>query len=179
LHIGGASLQQKLAVLRQHYDGDDQDESDRVIPVFADIIHVLAPREMELASSRAAVKPRFLTIPMRLQLKRCDFRPSAATGALVSLGHGHRPVIREREDRAMTITILDPNYQGPFGNTLLHSAVVSGDLDEVQRLLAAGANPRIANRDGKTPLHAASILGYARIEELLRGDIGRGKSAVD
>jgi uncharacterized protein len=72
----------------------------------------------------------------------------------------------------MKITILDPNYQGPFGNTLLHGAVVSGDLDEVQRLLAAGADPRIANRDGKTPMHAAALLGHAKIEALLRSNVG-------
>jgi hypothetical protein len=33
--------------------------------------------------------------------------------------------------------IRNPNAQGPFGNTLLHSAVVSGDAREVERLLAA------------------------------------------
>jgi ankyrin repeat protein len=74
----------------------------------------------------------------------------------------------------MKITILDPNYQGPFGNTLLHGAVVSGDVAEVQRLLAAGADPRIANREGKTPLHAAAILGHARIEQLLRSNVSGG-----
>jgi ankyrin repeat protein len=42
----------------------------------------------------------------------------------------------------------NPNTQGPFGNTLLHSAVAGGDLGEVHRLLAAGANPRIPNREG-------------------------------
>ena len=36
-----------------------------------------------------------------------------------------------------------PNTQGPFGNTLLHSAAADGDVGEVQRLLAAGADPRI------------------------------------
>src|SRR5688572_17786926 len=45
--------------------------------------------------------------------------------------------------------------QGPFGNTLLHSAVVSNDVEEVRRLLKAGANPRIANREGQTPLRVA------------------------
>jgi ankyrin repeat protein len=59
------------------------------------------------------------------------------------------------------------NYQGPFGNTLLHGAVVSGDLGEVRRLLAAGADPNIRNRDGKTPLHAAKILGYPKVYALL------------
>jgi ankyrin repeat protein len=63
--------------------------------------------------------------------------------------------------------IHDPNFQGPFGNTLLHSAVVSGDVDEVNRLLAVGADPRIANRDGKTPVHAAALLGHSAIAELL------------
>ena len=73
----------------------------------------------------------------------------------------------------MPLAIHDPNFQGPFGNTLLHSAVVSGDLDEVHRLLAAGADPHIANRDGKTPVHAAALLGHAAIEELLGRHVSR------
>jgi ankyrin repeat protein len=69
----------------------------------------------------------------------------------------------------MTPAIRDPNYQGPFGNTLLHGAVVSGDLNEVKRLLAAGADPNIANRDGKTPVQAAAILGRPKVYALLAG----------
>lgn len=61
----------------------------------------------------------------------------------------------------------NPNYQGPFGNTLLHSAVISGNIQEVERLLSAGADPNIANRDGHTPLHAAVICGHASIHDLL------------
>ena len=60
------------------------------------------------------------------------------------------------------------DYQDPFGNTLLHGAVVSGDAEEVARLLAAGADAGIANREGRTPLHAAQIFGHAEIENLLR-----------
>lgn len=67
----------------------------------------------------------------------------------------------------MPRTIRDPNYQGPFGNTLLHSAVVSGDIREVERLLAAGADPTIPNRTGHTALHAAAILGHRELHELL------------
>jgi ankyrin repeat protein len=69
--------------------------------------------------------------------------------------------------RRSTPVIGNPNYQDPFGNTLLHSAVVSGYLGEVERLLAAGADSRIANRDGLTALHAARIFGHAEIEKLL------------
>jgi ankyrin repeat protein len=61
----------------------------------------------------------------------------------------------------------NPNYQGPFGNTLLHGAVISGDVQEVKRLLSAGADPNIANRDGRTPMDVAMILGHLSISELL------------
>jgi ankyrin repeat protein len=70
--------------------------------------------------------------------------------------------------RAFGSSLGNPNYQGPFGNTLLHGAVVSGDLREVKRLLAAGADPRIANRDGKTPAQAAALLGHIRIQVVLQ-----------
>ena len=79
----------------------------------------------------------------------------------------------------MSLAIREPDYRDPFGNTLLHSAVVSGDLEEVQRLLAAGADPGIANRDGRTPVDAAALLGHAEIEKLLRGDVGGGQAAVN
>jgi len=61
------------------------------------------------------------------------------------------------------------NTQGPFGNTLLHSAVASNDLKEVRRLLKAGADPRIVNRDGQTPLRVAAILGHDDIYRTLSG----------
>jgi hypothetical protein len=67
----------------------------------------------------------------------------------------------------MAPSIGNPNRQGPFGNTLLHSAVANGDLHEVQRLLAAGANPRIENREGHTALRVAVILGHDDISRLL------------
>ena len=72
----------------------------------------------------------------------------------------------------MAKTLGNPNRQGPFGNTLLHSAVAGGDLNEVQRLLSAGANPRIVNREGHTALRVAVILGHEDIYRALaaRGD---------
>jgi ankyrin repeat protein len=70
----------------------------------------------------------------------------------------------------MSLEIGNPNYQGPFGNTLLHGAVISRDPREVRRLLAAGANPRIANRDGQTPLQVAALLGDHRLYRLMASD---------
>ena len=70
----------------------------------------------------------------------------------------------------MHSAIGNPNYQGPFGNTLLHGAVVNNDVKEVRRLLAAGADPRIANREGRTPLQAARLLGHPALYPLLGQD---------
>lgn len=63
--------------------------------------------------------------------------------------------------------VRNPNTQGPFGNTMLHSAVLYGDIGEVRRLLAAGADPQIANHEGQTPLRVAVILGREDIRVLL------------
>jgi ankyrin repeat protein len=58
---------------------------------------------------------------------------------------------------------VDLDYQGPFGNTLLHVAAAAGDVREVKRLLAAGADPRIANREGRTPLEVARMARKPRV----------------
>jgi len=52
------------------------------------------------------------------------------------------------------------------GETPLIIAVRAGDLDEVRRLLDAGANPRIGG-GGETPLHAAARRGPLALVELL------------
>jgi ankyrin repeat protein len=69
----------------------------------------------------------------------------------------------------MGASVGNPNYQGPFGNTLLHSAVASGDVREVERLLAAGADPLIVNRHGQSALRVAVIAGYPAVYHVLAG----------
>jgi ankyrin repeat protein len=64
---------------------------------------------------------------------------------------------------------MNLNYQGPFGNTLLHVAAMSGDVREVKRLLAAGADPRIRNREGRTARELAALVRKPRIVALLVG----------
>jgi ankyrin repeat protein len=72
----------------------------------------------------------------------------------------------------MRSAIGNPNYQGPFGNMLLHGAVLSNDRREVERLLSAGADPRIANREGRSPLQVAELLGHAELYQLLNRHSG-------
>ena len=69
----------------------------------------------------------------------------------------------------MPVDFENPNRQGPFGNTLLHSAVASGDAGEVRRLLDAGANPGIANRDGHTALRVAVLMGRGDLYDMMGG----------
>lgn len=49
------------------------------------------------------------------------------------------------------------NYQNDDGNTALHIACRTGNIDIIQRLIQAGADGMIRNNDpGNTPLHEAS-----------------------
>jgi ankyrin repeat protein len=63
----------------------------------------------------------------------------------------------------------NPNYQGPFGNTLLHGAAAYGDVREVERLLAAGADPSLTNRHGHNALRIAVIAGHPAVYHVLAG----------
>lgn len=53
------------------------------------------------------------------------------------------------------------------GNTALIMASGAGDLESVQRLLALGADPFVANRYGETPLYLALQNGHRAVAELL------------
>jgi ankyrin repeat protein len=72
----------------------------------------------------------------------------------------------------MPASIDNPNYQGPFGNTLLHGAVLSNDRSEVERLLSAGADPRIANREGRSAIQVAELLGHTDLYQVLHRHSG-------
>ena len=64
---------------------------------------------------------------------------------------------------------IDINATQPDGTTALHWAAHWNDLDAVNLLLRAGANPKIANRYGATPLSEAASAGNApMIEALLK-----------
>ena len=49
----------------------------------------------------------------------------------------------------------DLNAQDSKGRTPLHQAMYGGDLEEAEILIVLGADPRVPNRQGKTPLEVA------------------------
>ena len=56
--------------------------------------------------------------------------------------------------------MTNPNTQGPFGNTLLHSAADGGQEELAAALLSLGVDPRLRNRAGKRPIEIARERGY-------------------
>ncbi|XP_051762511.1 BRCA1-associated RING domain protein 1 isoform X2 [Ctenopharyngodon idella] len=55
------------------------------------------------------------------------------------------------------------------GETPLHLAAIKGDVEEVRKLLALGADPNLKDNAGWTPLHEACNLGHLGVvEELLQ-----------
>jgi uncharacterized protein len=58
------------------------------------------------------------------------------------------------EDRDKPLTAADGSAE-----TALHYAAWVGDLDEVRRLIEAGADPDLTDSIGETPLHGAAASG--------------------
>ena len=75
--------------------------------------------------------------------------------------------------RRVVQTGIDVNHVNDLGWTALLEAVILGDggarhQEIVRILLAAGADPAIADSDGVTPLQHAEQRGYHEIAALLR-----------
>jgi ankyrin repeat protein len=59
------------------------------------------------------------------------------------------------------------NVRDPQHRTPLHGAALRGDLSEVRRLLASGADPSAADADGFTPLHFAAQQSHVDVASVL------------
>ncbi|MEM7222117.1 MAG: ankyrin repeat domain-containing protein [Pseudomonadota bacterium] len=82
-------------------------------------------------------------------------------------------VLRRYEDEDLPdfleMRFTDVNQVGLFGNTPLEVAAVRGDLEEIDALLAAGADHNARCELGCTPLHGAAGQGHAEaVTRLLR-----------
>jgi ankyrin repeat protein len=65
------------------------------------------------------------------------------------------------------IEIVDPNQPGAVDDTLLHLTARRGALDDIQTLVAAGADINIIGDLGNTPLHSAAMTGQLDAVKLL------------
>ena len=65
------------------------------------------------------------------------------------------------------IEIVDVNQPGAVGDTLLHIAARTGQLNDVIDLLACGADANRAGDMGFTPLHQAAMKGRVEVMKLL------------
>jgi ankyrin repeat protein len=95
------------------------------------------------------------------------------TALIPAADRGHVEYVRE-----ILKTKINVNHVNNLGWTALLEAVILGDggsrhTEIVRLLLAAGANPNLADRDGVTPLQHARRRGYSSMIRLLEQAGGR------
>src|SRR5699024_10253684 len=83
-------------------------------------------------------------------LSSCSLAPSRQQFAMASVT-GDVPEIQEQLDRKININAVLDNA----GNTAMHMAALHGQLQVLQLLRQAGANPNILNKRGKTAFDIA------------------------
>jgi ankyrin repeat protein len=71
-------------------------------------------------------------------------------------------IVRELLDAGAPI-----NARSGAGGTPLHTAAYTGDREVVELLLARGADARVANNDGKSPIDLARERGHAKLAEVM------------
>ncbi len=92
------------------------------------------------------------------------------TALIPAADRGHLPYVRE----LLRTTGIDVNHVNHLGWTALLEAVILGDggpvhTEIVRELLAHGADPQVADRQGRTPLDHARSAGYLEMVRLLQG----------
>ena len=95
------------------------------------------------------------------------------TALIPACHYGHVETVK-----ALLATKIDIDHANRLGWTALLEAVILGDggpahTEIVRLLLAAGANARIADRDGVTPLEHAKRRGFTSMMRLLEGNASR------
>jgi len=95
------------------------------------------------------------------------------TALIPAAHHGHVETVRE-----LLATAIEVDHVNNLGWTALLEAIILGDggprhTEIVRMLLAAGANPNVADRQGVTPLEHARARGYRPIAAMLASAGGR------
>ncbi|KAG6960257.1 hypothetical protein JG687_00008345 [Phytophthora cactorum] len=91
----------------------------------------------------------------------------------IAIQQQHEPIARLLIDRG-----ADVNQQDDFSLLApIHNSIIMGNKALFRRLLKAGADIELADREGFTPLHWASVRGYleivAQLVEVSRADVNR------
>ncbi|XP_054717489.1 BRCA1-associated RING domain protein 1-like [Uloborus diversus] len=93
------------------------------------------------------------------------------------VGFGNATKVSTSEKKRLSSNFNSPNASGRStsnldkknhkGETLLHCAVIKGDIGKVKELLAEGASVNTQDNSGWTPLHEASNRGFVEIAKML------------
>ena len=73
----------------------------------------------------------------------------------------------QRSPEFLFVPLNDPNQKVMTGDTLLHAAVIRGELQDIEILLSAGALVNAVGDLGETPLHHAASRGMVEIVKKL------------
>ena len=92
-------------------------------------------------------------------------------------GEIHIAAVTGDLDQIRALVADNPNIVGAVdeetGMTPLHYAVIGFQKGAVALLLSMGANPNVKDKDGRTPLEMAEIMGNKEIIDLLRKQGGK------
>lgn len=167
-----AALQTPLLIAVQH---DHRDVAAHLIARGADINAVAANEDTPWLLAGALGRATLLAA--MLETGKVDYTKRNRYGgnALIpACERGHVDTVRLLLDRSK----IDVNHVNNLGWTALLEAVVLSDggprhIEIVRLLLAAGADPNIADKDGVTPLKHAQDRRYDAIAALIRDAGGK------
>lgn len=146
---GSGPVVKVLLAVRAEPDGADREgNGHRETPLLAAIRAGSPPAVMQLLEAGAAV----------------DSRGGDSESPLrIAAGAGQARIVALLLERRPQLDAVDA-----FGDTALMAAARKGDLDVCVRLLGAGANPRLRNRERATAADLAEARGFAALAQRLR-----------
>lgn len=94
----------------------------------------------------------------------------AFLAAGVLIWQKHQPLAAQTKPAPAKMSAKNVSGKGANGMTPLHTAAANGWKDEVERLVAAGADVRARAKDGATPLHWAVFNNHNQRQGQPRGN---------